>query len=464
MSDHARVIELRIRNVGPIEALDITPKGAITEVRGKNAAGKTTALNALSLLLEGAKSLPGVPIRTGATKGEIVGIIGETRETAKVFRRTITPKGGQLTVTTADGVPLASPQAVADALIEKTVRFQAFGELPAAEQHSVLAQVAGIDIQQFTKAHKAAYDERRVINRDVDRLAKEVAVIPIDAEVGTEMRDLMALSSELTAAHAKRRENDGVRARASELQGQFAQKVQYIRGLEAAHVEADKNTDRHIEDLEHQIEALTNSIKASRKGQSTTDKKHANDLALAEHERDTLLESGEKQLAIAEAIVDPDTSAIEQQIAEADTFNEKVRAQKRRAELIDKHAAAKAKSDALTAQMEQLDAEEQKAIREAPMPVEGLAYTPDGVMYNGLPFEQASATERDIVSVAVGCARNPKLKAMTFDNGEQMDAEHRKALYKMVNDVGMFAMVAIVDDSGKGDGVTIVEGITEESQ
>lgn len=465
MIEHAKVIELRIRNVGPIEALDITPQSTVVEIRGRNATGKSTALNALSYLLEGKKALPDVPIRQGATKGEIVGVIGENRDTAMVFRRILRKKSTELIVTHPDGTPVASPQSVADALIgHRTVRAQAFCELPAAEQKCVLAEVAGIDLDALHARYDKAYADRTIVNRDVDRLRKAVGEIPVDESAGTELRDVLALSAELKAAHQKGRENDRQRARAKELDSQLDSASQLVGRQKARLAETQEDTANHIHSLQRQIEELKSRIETAENKQKALDEQYQNDIAASEHERDTVAESAERQHHIVDSLVDPDTSSIEQRIAEADRFNERVRAQQRRSSLITECQHAEQQSAALTAELTAAKDDMAKIIREAPMPIDGLAYTTDGVMFNGLPFAQASTSEQLAVSVAIGCARSPKLRAMTFDDGQALDEGHRARLYRMVHDAGMFVMIAIVDDVGGNGGVRIVEGTRDIEQ
>ena len=451
MNDHARVLELRIRNVGPIEAADITPTGCVVEGRGPNAVGKTTALNSLSWLMEGTRGMPDFPIREGAKQGEIVGVIGSDRKTAMVIRRVLRKNSTELTVTRPDGTFVSRPQEFCGALVGHcTVRAKAFTELSEAEQKKVLAEVAGIDLAPLRDRHEAVYAKRTVVNREVDRLTKAVAAIPTDDSVEAELRDVAELMRKLAEAHETRLRNDSTRARVKELESQHNEKVRFINRLHDDRKSTLATVEQELRGLEKRIKELTHR-------EESVEAQYKNDTAVAEHERDGLAESVERQSEQAEKLSDPDTSTIEQQIAEADTYNEKVRAQARRVGLARELQKEMSDSEDLTAGLEEIKAEVGKTIREAPMPIKGLAYTTDGVMFKGLPFSQASTAEALAVSVAIGCKRSPKLRAMTFDDGAALDTENREKLYKLVHDAGMLVLIAIVDDSAGNGELRIVD-------
>ena len=55
------------------------------------------------------------------------------------------------------------------------------------------------------------------------------------------------------------------------------------------------------------------------------------------------------------------------------------------------------------------------------MPLEGLSFNEDGLVLNGIPFEQASDSQQLRASVALGMALNPELRVMLINQGSELD-------------------------------------------
>jgi len=65
------------------------------------------------------------------------------------------------------------------------------------------------------------------------------------------------------------------------------------------------------------------------------------------------------------------------------------------------------------------------------MPVEGLAFDPDGVTYQGVPFSQCSAAEQMRVSMAVALAMNPSLRVCLIRDGSLLDSDSLEIIREM---------------------------------
>jgi len=61
-----------------------------------------------------------------------------------------------------------------------------------------------------------------------------------------------------------------------------------------------------------------------------------------------------------------------------------------------------------------------------------MELTEDGLLMDGLPFEQASTSQRIMASVAVGMALNPKLRLLVCQHGSDLDNDTLDALAKVV--------------------------------
>jgi recombinational DNA repair ATPase RecF len=75
-------------NYKKLRIVEITPKGRIVQITGKNGQGKTSVLDAIWSALVGAKAIPEKPVRKGADKARIKIDLGEL-----IVRRDISTTG-----------------------------------------------------------------------------------------------------------------------------------------------------------------------------------------------------------------------------------------------------------------------------------------------------------------------------------------------------------------------------------
>ena len=95
-----------------LSAVEITPKGNVVKITGKNANGKTSVLNSIWMALGGKDVVPDKPSKDGEEKGSIVVDLGDI-----VVTRKFTEKATTLTVENKDGAVFKSPQKVLDEMI-----------------------------------------------------------------------------------------------------------------------------------------------------------------------------------------------------------------------------------------------------------------------------------------------------------------------------------------------------------
>jgi hypothetical protein len=83
------------------------------------------------------------------------------------------------------------------------------------------------------------------------------------------------------------------------------------------------------------------------------------------------------------------------------------------------------------------------------MPVDGLAFDENHVLFNGIPIEQLGGAEQIRVSTAVAMALNPKLKVIRIMHGEELDDDNLAILAMIAEQNGYQIWMARVDASGK---------------
>ena len=85
----------------------------------------------------------------------------------------------------------------------------------------------------------------------------------------------------------------------------------------------------------------------------------------------------------------------------------------------------------LTASITSLDRDKALALASSKLPVDGLAFDPDGVTYRDIPFAQCSAAEQMRVSMAVALAMNPSLRVCLIRDGSLLDSDSLEIIREM---------------------------------
>ena len=113
-----RLNQLVIENFKSIKAIKIVPKGHHVRLSGPNGAGKTSVCEGLFTLLRGykTKSCP-APIRLGEKKALLKADFGDGKATEFTVELVFTPKGHRLSLERADGSVVKDPAAMLRALI-----------------------------------------------------------------------------------------------------------------------------------------------------------------------------------------------------------------------------------------------------------------------------------------------------------------------------------------------------------
>jgi len=163
----------------------------------------------------------------------------------------------------------------------------------------------------------------------------------------------------------------------------------------------------------------------------------------------------DKEVEKTSRLVDPDLAPIEAALRGAEELNRKVRAAAHRAQIAASVDGKREEVAALTAAIADLDTERAEMLAAAEFPVPGLGFGADGsgVTLNGIPFEQASATEQLMVSLAMGAALNPRLRVLLVKDASLLTARNRAVL---INWCERENMQGFIELAGEGGEVTVV--------
>ena len=413
-----RIIALHASNIKRLRVVDITPdpSSPIVPVTGRNAQGKSSVLDSIWLALGGRDAAKSTdrPIRDGESKAEVTVDLGDL----VVTRSWTANDKSYLRVTAKDGRRYSSPQQVLDDLVGRlSFNPVSFMAMHPKEQVATLLDLLRlpIDIPAMDVQRAKLYDQRTEIGRRLDALKGQLSgMTSPPPDLPAEEINAADLLREMQAATNQRAAND-----------------QLMRDLERA-TERVEQTEQLITDLENKLASAKEIL----------DKDQADVARLLEK--------------IA-SIEDPDTAALENRIASVETVNQAIRAEHLRQSVAADLQGHEDRYAKLTQAIADIDEDKAKAVREAHMPIAGLGFTMDGLVYNNVPLKQASAAEQLRVSVAMAMALNPKLRVIRITDGSLLDADNLAIIADMAMDNDFQVWVERVADE-KGIGIHIEDG------
>lgn len=423
----SNIVLLKSNNVLRLDAVEITPKGNTVIIGGDNGQGKTSVLDSITLAIGGKAAKHQMPLKQGEKKGNVVVVLDDL-----IVKRTFTEKGSNLVVTNRDGAKFQSPQSILDKLTgELTFDPLAWSNMDSQKQLSILKKMVGLDFTEKDNERKKLYDERTQINNEGKRLKAQYDSLPDFKDVPENEIQINDLVSELDEAQKKNREREIT-------QGQIEHLEQNLSGKK----ESINIANANIENAEKKIQELQDFIKKT-------------DLAVKQFDVDCSdiqksIEELEQKIKDSEII---DTDPIKEKMSSAESINRKVRAKKEKEDLYKSIQEKKYFSLAKTEKIEEIVASKEKVLSDASFPVPGLSFNADGVLYNGIPFNQASSAEQLRVSVGMGIAMNPKLKILLIRDGSLLDEKNLQAVSDMATEAGAQIWIERV---GKGEECQVI--------
>lgn len=399
-----RIIGLQVENVKCLKAISLNTNRTLIKVEGKNEAGKSAVLDAIMYAFGGGRVLPDVPIRKGETKARVVIDLDEI-----TIERRWTLKTTNLVVTTKDGAQLGSPQAV----LEKLFSDRMFDPLEFADrmtpqqQADTLKKLAGLDFTELDEKRTELYNERTIVNREA---------LTAKANVG----EVIVKPKSMTPVSV------------SEMAAKQQEAV--------AHNLAIDDLQRDTVRLQTIVDGYTEDIATLQQ-------------SLQMHE--TQIKDNQAKL---KPMTKVDEHAFIDQMASTESDNKQIEAY---SQYESARTTAKAKadeSDSLTKQIETIDDDKAKMLREAKFPLEGLDVDESGPTLDGLPFSQACLSKRLRVGVAIGLAEKKRARIVLIHDGSLLDTDSMKDLNGILDEYDAQCFVEMVAESPSENAVWIVDG------
>ena len=485
-----RVAEVTIHNVLGITERTFKPGGKLTEFRGKNGSGKTSALEALRAALEGGDVA--TLARVGAEgQPEIVLVLDDgTRVKRKGKGATV-----EVAVDTSAGTAYAAikkPQAHLDGLFDtrlsNPVRFLTappqeraelllaalpleldlaalWEELPPAGRAALEAvDIKAHPLQVLGAARQRVFELRTDINRSArekaasaDQLAKS---LPTDAgkDWNAEAAALEAKHEALAASISGKLAAAG-RAEQEMLEGRAESRSV---GIQLVNEGEKKAAEKLAADAEAKIEAVRKehaaalvTLAAGTRGalQTITDETDAAKVAAADIRHEV-----EKKVAAEDR---PELDRLTAELATARTKAQEAARTATTREMAEKFAREaegfKAHAEELGAAIATLDAAKTALAKELPIP--GLEIVGRDITVDGIPFDSINTAGKWRIAFKVATLRLGKLPVVFLDGAEVLDSENYAAMVAEAERTGCQAFVAKVTD-GPFEVVTDGEVVT----
>lgn len=424
-----KIVKLVAENVKRLRAVSIEPDGSTVVIRGNNAQGKSSVLDAIAYALGGKSLIPTKVIRDGETEA-VVSI--ETDDGLKIERRWASNDRSVLEIRAADGSKVTSPQAMLEGLVGR-LSFDplAYLSMTPVKQLEALQKVVGLDFRELDESRKKAYDERTEVNRRVHHAT--IQLEPLRDFSDTEPVSLADLSEKVAVLSARRAEEQDAGRKLKAL----AEDRKSSKSRAAAQ-------ETRIAQLRKQLEQEVAQLQVLLAESERFDRVDSTELeAKANHEIETLSE----------------LDAVKAEIRNVEKINESARKVAERKRLEKVLADVTGESETLTKIIEKIDTKKLALIEAAKFPVPGLSFAAEGVLFNGQPFDQSSQAEKLRVSLAMGLALNPTLKVLLIRDASLLDENSMALVGKMADEHGAQVWLEVVGKHGVG--IVIEDGAVE---
>ena len=198
------ITKLIVENIMRLKAINIYPTNSTIEIKGENASGKSSLLDAILIGLKGKKFSPPEPVKHGEKKGKIViDMDGDASKGIPAFTITskVTNNKIETIIEPSELLNGETPRQFLDKLLG-AISFDPweFVGKDSAKQKQILLELIGVDIDKIDKREKKIFDERTIVGRDLKAAEARVKGLVFHEIEETEEVKVSELSQKLTDA------------------------------------------------------------------------------------------------------------------------------------------------------------------------------------------------------------------------------------------------------------------------
>jgi len=405
-----KILKLFIQNVKRIKVVEITPKGSVVVLAGRNKQGKSSIIDSIIYVLGGKKLIGPKPVRKNEETAIVRAKIGDKTEEFEVKRRWTSSKDSILTVRSKDGLSPTDPQTFVDMRIGE-VAFTPSEFINEEDDKKIegIKKMLGIDFTALDKKYKQFYSSRHDVNRDLLKVQKESENYGALNEVET-MRSITAIQAEYDKV--------------------MGQNYQFDQRVSTLNVLKSQNIALIAEIRKKEEQKLINIRKIG--------------------------EIKEKMKVLPKVDITP----LKAELVKAEGNSELTYKWKRKKELAVQVHNLQAETNRINGKMQKIAKQKEEMIDQIEIPIKGLKIEPDGITYKGIPLEETSHAEQLEIAVALLLAENPKIKIILIKHGEKFDDEAMEKIYSIARRRNLQIWLESVHSDDK-DAIYIEDGMVK---
>ena len=375
-----KISGLKLEQWMKVEVANMTfkPNGVIS-IGGENGSGKSSLWAFLLAAFKGKVELPDKPVRNKGAKQALgtITLDGEGR-TAFVEVEVGEDRDMKVNVRQKDGPRFKSPATMLKALVN-SFSFDPFSimKLRGREQRDTLLQCLAVNFDDLEEKAEKIKEQRSIVSRDVAGRQRQLDHMEVHAHIPDAEIDVSALVGQVQQAMAHNKKCQDFDGAVKEWEAEVSGEEDAIRRLEAELVGAKAR-----------LASARSSLESTR--------------------------------GTAAKLKPVDIASLQAKLAGANETNAKVRANQARANMEAQFKEDHARFAELGEALKAIDAEKQARLAKAKAPVDGLEFTDDGVLFNGLPLSQDSGSGQMIRAVELVAALNPELRTIFIDDAERL--------------------------------------------
>ena len=372
-----KIDSFEIENTKRIKTVSLEPSPqGLTVIGGRNGQGKTSVLDAITWALAGERYRPSNPQREGSVLPPNIRIV---LDNGLVVERK--GKNSALKVTKPEG-GAGGQQLLNEFISTFALDLPKFMAATGKEKADMLLDIVGVKdiVYQLRNEEAALYNQRRTIGQIADQKQKYAAEQPYFPDAPKDLVSPIELIRQQQEILARNGENQRKRNHLQELQTQHQQAIMQAEALRAKYEEVQQK----LQELEADLNAA---------------------------------------YAVVSGLYDESTAELEENIANCEEINRRVRANLDKEKAEDDAAAYVQQYRALSVQIDETRKKMQELLNSSEMPLDGLSVVDGELYYHGAKWDCMSASEQLKVAAAIVRKQNPNCGFILMDKLEQMDTE-----------------------------------------